>query len=357
LANTYYHILQVGIRATPEEIKAAYKKLARQYHPDLNGGDKSAEEKFKTILEAYQTLSDPAKKDLYDVKLYYKSITAPQTDPAYRGVPKSRRDKENEAYKNRRKQREAYREYTGPPIRERITPQSIALTLLVVGSFVMVAYWFGDFMNRWTAKEHLQNGDYEGALHFDNEFGEAYYARFKARKQMGASLKVQLFDLNLAIRYTDESDYHQYLDRAKIYFGLDSLNKCLSDYESARTINPQSDTAYFALGELYAYYLNQPRKALTYYDSTLRIRPTFPEANFGRGFMLYRLQRFSSAQKQFDRCMELDRGDKRTFFYRGSSRLVLGDSLGACSDLDQALTMGMEEAKPILDRYCGRFGF
>lgn len=357
MAKTFYHILEIGVRATPEEIKAAYKRLARKYHPDLNGGDKDAEEKFKTILEAYQTLSDPSLKDLYDVKLYYKSITAPQADPSYRGVPKTRRERENEFHSKRKAQREAYREYTGPPLRERVTPQSVALTLLVLGSIVMVTYWFGDFMNRWTAKEHLANGDYEGALHFDNEYGEAYYARFKARKTTGASLKVQLFDLNLAIRYTDEPDYHQYLDRGKIYFGLDSLEKCRQDYEMAKAINPSSDTAFFALGELHAYYFNQPKKALLYYDSTLKIRPKWAEANFGKGFMLYRLKRFSLAIKQFDVCMELDRNDRRTYFYRGSSRLVLGDSLGACSDLDQSLTMGMEEAKIILDRTCQSFGF
>ncbi|MDL2266642.1 J domain-containing protein [Desulfovibrio sp. OttesenSCG-928-G15] len=62
----YYKSLGVSKSATTEEIGKAYKKLARKYHPDLNQGDKKAEEKFKEINEAHEVLKDPEKRKMYD---------------------------------------------------------------------------------------------------------------------------------------------------------------------------------------------------------------------------------------------------------------------------------------------------
>jgi molecular chaperone DnaJ len=67
----YYSILGVPRNATQEEIKEAYKRLAKKYHPDRNPGDKTAEEKFKEINEAYQVLSDPQKRAQYDRALEF----------------------------------------------------------------------------------------------------------------------------------------------------------------------------------------------------------------------------------------------------------------------------------------------
>lgn len=62
----YYQTLGVNKTASPDEIRDAFRKLARQYHPDTHPGDKTAEEKFKQINEAYQVLSDPEKRAKYD---------------------------------------------------------------------------------------------------------------------------------------------------------------------------------------------------------------------------------------------------------------------------------------------------
>src|SRR5512138_156538 len=62
----YYATLGVAKAATAKEVKQAYRKLARKYHPDVNPGDKSAEARFKEINEAYEVLGDPEKRKKYD---------------------------------------------------------------------------------------------------------------------------------------------------------------------------------------------------------------------------------------------------------------------------------------------------
>ena len=62
----YYEVLGVAKTASDDEIKSAYRKLAKKYHPDLNPGDKAAEASFKEINEAYEVLSDKDKRAKYD---------------------------------------------------------------------------------------------------------------------------------------------------------------------------------------------------------------------------------------------------------------------------------------------------
>ncbi|MEE4292260.1 MAG: DnaJ domain-containing protein, partial [Cycloclasticus sp.] len=63
----YYKILGISKNAPTKEIKSAYRKLARKYHPDVNPNDKAAEQKFKEINEANEVLSDPEKRKKYDL--------------------------------------------------------------------------------------------------------------------------------------------------------------------------------------------------------------------------------------------------------------------------------------------------
>ena len=77
----YYETLSVPRAASDEEIRKAYRKLARKYHPDLNPGDKSAEERFKTVQEAFDVLSDTKKRQMYDQVGFYSENGFPGAGP------------------------------------------------------------------------------------------------------------------------------------------------------------------------------------------------------------------------------------------------------------------------------------
>ena len=79
----YYEILGVKKSASAEDIRKAFRKLARKYHPDVNTGDKAAEEKFKNISEANDVLSDPKKRKVYDQLGYYSDNIDPAAAEAY----------------------------------------------------------------------------------------------------------------------------------------------------------------------------------------------------------------------------------------------------------------------------------
>src|SRR5580658_2126879 len=73
----YYETLGISRTAKEEEIRKTYRKLARKYHPDLNPGDKSAEDRFKLVQEAYDILSDPKKREVYDQYGFYSDNIPP----------------------------------------------------------------------------------------------------------------------------------------------------------------------------------------------------------------------------------------------------------------------------------------
>jgi molecular chaperone DnaJ len=79
----YYGVLGVKKSASTDDIRKAFRKLARKYHPDVNPGDKSAEEKFKTLSEANDVLSDPKKRKIYDQLGFYSDNIDPATADAY----------------------------------------------------------------------------------------------------------------------------------------------------------------------------------------------------------------------------------------------------------------------------------
>lgn len=132
----YYRLLSVPENASEEEIKRAYRRLAKRYHPDMNAGAVGAEERFKEIAEAYAVLSDPDLRKAYDRKRTFGVYSAPVY--SRKEEPKEKKDPRRKEYSEEDLQRARTR------YRKRIYEQMRKRRKILVGmAITFVLYLFG----------------------------------------------------------------------------------------------------------------------------------------------------------------------------------------------------------------------
>src|SRR6478735_2739071 len=125
LVYNHYQILGVSEYASAEDIRSAYKTLAKKYHPDKHGGQLFYEEHFKKINEAYQTLSDPQKRARYDLQRQYR-FTTPVSRPAAHRPQAQRRNNQ-------------YRQAT-PPAPEGLSLSQLRMVFYVISGMLVFAF-------------------------------------------------------------------------------------------------------------------------------------------------------------------------------------------------------------------------
>lgn len=150
----YYEVLGVPETASDEDIKRAYRALAKRWHPDKNAGNKAAEEKFKEILEAYNTLTDPLLRSQHDRKLQYKHyysgayVFTEEKQPKHRDPARPDVPEYSEAFKKWQMRRSA--EHIKR--RKRILVGMIAMFICFMG----MAWVFSYYREQQEAEEEAQ---------------------------------------------------------------------------------------------------------------------------------------------------------------------------------------------------------
>ena len=153
MASTFYEVLGVTKFASTDDIKKAFKNLAKKYHPDKHPGSKFHEEHFKKINEAYQTLSNQQTRNRYDLKINYTESSQQYTTHQQANRPRNPNPEKQYTQK-------AYKK----PQNNRSTQSQKKLNryyiYIAIGAvlFIFASNWFYNFMNDYAAKEYFAEG-------------------------------------------------------------------------------------------------------------------------------------------------------------------------------------------------------
>jgi curved DNA-binding protein CbpA len=224
----YYEILGIAADATGKQIKDAYRRLARQYHPDLNPGDVAAGEKFKQINQAYQVLSESTPRSLYDYDL---------NSPKNHANNYTNNASANEYYKQglRKSQLANYK--------EAITDYTKAIEL---DSNYADAYNKRGLCNYKLGEYSEALQDFTKAIYVNSNLVEAYYHRGMARSKLGYA-QAAINDYNQALEA--KPNYAQaYYRRGLVFVDLKHKPSAIADFQKAAQIfGQQQDLANYQL--------------------------------------------------------------------------------------------------------------
>jgi len=250
MASTFYEVLGVSRFASDDEIKKAFKTLAKKYHPDKHPGEKFYEEHFKKINEAYQTLSNPQARQRYDLRINYTQSTPPPRQQYKQGTDQQRRTSQQQA---------PYTNYKKPKANNRSTESQKKLNkyyvYIGIGAFVFIlgCAWFYNFMNEYASKEYYaeglkeeQRGNNVEAMGYFFSSLEKDLNNPKVNEKVGDiytklaqnnSLELFYFDLELQKKNVDASLDEESANLYRRMRSIDSLaamyyNRAFENYES-----------------------------------------------------------------------------------------------------------------------------
>lgn len=340
----YYHLLGVSMNATPEEIKAAYKRRAKEFHPDLHQGSKFHEEYFKQILEAYQTLSDTSARNKYDIKLFYGAVN--QKIKGNNDVPPRPYGAASEAARAAHNQQYSRGQASTKKVKEKPSyVQSIAISLLILSSLAMLLYWFTQIMNRSHAEKALKDGLVAEAIAYDDTYAPANFAMGILLRDEYNEPRQALVFFEKAITHAEKPIPNYYYQRALCQVRMKAYSLAVADLERVTTMSPQNDTAWYTLGDLQLFILDNPQKAITSFDKVLSIKSNHFNALFGKAYAFVQTRDYEQADQIFDKAAKVGAEQSDLYYYWGFAKIGQNDTLQACEMWRKAVDLGFNADK------------
>ena len=352
----YYHILHIGYNATPAEIKSSYRQLAKEFHPDVNQGNRSKENQFKLVGEAYQILSDEGRKASYDLSLllYLNGQTSTaQTNNTW----------DIRQYAHRR--RSFYRRRS-PVVYSRKTHVAMAGLLLTIASAVLIVPLY---LTRYSSEyhydkglEYFQNGQYYAALNsLDRSVIDFGTKDVEACLLAGNILMGQYGQYDYAIEYADKG-----LERASspgervqlLYLKGQCLKQrtdyypAIEAFQQALTLWPEYDSLHYAIGAIYAFRLDEYALGIEQFDQLLKVNADFRKGVYGRAYCYYKLGQYENALANVDDYLSRGATHPEAYLLKGKILHYLRRTDQACEVWLKAARLDYGEAEKLIKSYC-----
>ena len=398
----FYQILGVPQSAGSTRIKEAFKRLALTYHPDKNPGNSFAEEKFKQVNEAYQTLSNPEKKAKYDFIFQYssKSTVSSQPQHTYSSPTKGFSKRVYRPFQTKSNPYGRY-EFGWTYFKHQILAFSF---VFVVAIFVLA---FQAFYNRQVeiANEHkaqIMKEKYEYAMIlFDDgwykpsldsivnlikEFPGEYQLRHQREEMVKAveylaENQLRNRDYQRALnnfRIVDEfqtyTNFNTQYYIAKSYQGMGNYQEAANVLEFMLITDYQNIELKVELATLYREVLGQPDKALQYLASAKDKIKQIMEITYGKAYELVanprntpdsyydvyfnsgltnqKLDNHEEAIKDFNWAVFFRPNNPAPYHFRGLSFIDQNRRDRACNDWIKSVQLGIEESEELIRNYC-----
>jgi DnaJ-domain-containing protein 1 len=299
----YYDVLGVSMYATATEIRMAYKRMAMQYHPDRNAGDKDAEEIFKQINEAYHVLSDPLKKARYDQRFY---------DPVPLPAAETLRERNRRRYRQWQQARQ--QEYTIGKEYFRIQGLAFLVFIVIAGfcfAVVHTAYYFMEQKRLAKWRENSAQLKKVNTLFGSGKFNEAFalvrvlkdkdpfdyrflFAHDSLTGALGklAEAEYKKQDFAAAVSYYLVLKNHQNpvefqtLERlALCQYYLGNFRESLQALKHLHNQQPRNLELVYRIGMIHLEKLEEPEAAMQYLDLGKRLFKENLSEVYGEAFM------------------------------------------------------------------------
>jgi tetratricopeptide (TPR) repeat protein len=341
----------------------AFKRLAKLYHPDKHRGNTFFEEKFKQVNEAYQVLSNPHKRAVYDLKLQYLlrerlRQTAYQQQQRYRYQEPVRRPASvSERY------------YRNIP-QTRFVKRDWYIVVMIFVGILLLSLLLKLVMDHVAARENFQqaiecldqrqwsraHGFLSEAIQFKADYAEAYLKRAYIEMEIYRDYQAALPDLDAAITHAQDRTAQMYYLRGVCHEAMQNSEIAELNLNQAISQDKKFTLAYYDRGLLRARSLKKFPEAirdLTYFlNSDASDQHMRGQALFYRGFCYYLTQQNEAAVGDYRQALQQKPGSARLYYLIGKAQMEMDSATAACASFNKAFSLGYRAPQEDLPQAC-----